>query len=50
MGVISDAFKRDLDALKARHAQRDRELAELLTSTRDLIEKTEKMLAEDRPE
>lgn len=50
MGVIADAFRRDLDALKARHEQRGRELAELLTSTRELIEKTEKILAEDRPE
>jgi hypothetical protein len=50
MGAIADAFRRDLDALKARHAEHDRRLAELLTSTRELIEKTEKMLAEDRPE
>jgi hypothetical protein len=50
MGVIADAFRRDLDALKARHAEHDRRLAELLKSTRELIEKTEKMLAEDRPQ
>ena len=50
MGVIADALRRDLEAMRARHAESDRRLQELLTSTRELIEETEKMLAEDRPE
>lgn len=50
MGIIADALRRDLDALRARHEQRGRELEQLLTSTRQLIEKTEKMLAEDSEE
>lgn len=50
MGIIADAFRRDLAAMQARHARREEELAELLTSTRELIKKTEEMLAEDRPE
>ena len=50
MGRIADAFKRDLDAMRARHAESDRRLAELITSTQKLIAETDKMLAEDRPQ
>ena len=50
MGRIADALRRDLDAMSARHAETDREVAKLITSTHELIAETEKMLAEDRPQ
>ncbi len=50
MGSIADAFRRDLAAMQARHDREGKKLAELITSTRELIKKTEEMLAEDRPE
>ena len=50
MGRLADALKRDLEAMRARHAESDRRLDELITSTHELIAETEKMLAEDRPQ
>ena len=50
MGRIADALRRDLEAMRARHAESDRRIAELITSTHELIAETEKMLAEDRPQ
>ena len=50
MGTIADTLGRRLAAMQARHAESDRRLAELITDTRRLIETTEAMLAEDRPE
>ena len=50
MGRLSDALKRDLQAMRARHTESDRALAELIKSTHELIATTEKMLAEDRPQ
>tara|TARA_Y100000289_G_scaffold65965_1_gene80861 strand:- start:3372 stop:3524 length:153 start_codon:yes stop_codon:yes gene_type:complete len=50
MGRLADALRRDLEAMRARHAESDRRIAELITSTHELIAETEKMLAEDRPQ
>lgn len=46
MGSIADR----LAALLAESEESDRRLAALLESTRDLIARTDAMLAEDRPE
>ena len=46
MGSIADR----LAALIAEMEESDRRLAELVTDTRQLIARTEAMLAEDRPE
>ena len=50
MGRLSDALKRDLEAMRVRHAESDRRIAELIKSTHELIAETEKMLAEERPQ
>lgn len=50
MGTIADRLGARLAAMQARHAETDQALAELITDTRRLIETTEAMLAEDRPE
>ena len=50
MGLIADTLGARLAALIAESEEADRRLAELLTDTRRLIEETDAMLAEDRPE
>ena len=50
MGLIADTLGARLAALIAESEESDRRLAELLTDTRDLIARTEAMLAEERPE
>ena len=50
MGLIADALGARLAALVAESEESDRRLAELITDTRRLIDATDAMLAEDRPE
>lgn len=50
MGLIADSLGARLEALIAESKESDRRLAELVADTRRLIEVTEAMLAEDRPE
>ena len=50
MGLIADTLGARLAALIAESEESDRRLAELVTDTRRLIETTEAMLAEERPE
>tara|TARA_R100001163_G_C4941742_1_gene113253 strand:+ start:157 stop:390 length:234 start_codon:yes stop_codon:yes gene_type:complete len=48
MGLIADALNRDYDAMRARHAQRGLELAELYKSAHDLIKESKKLPDENR--
>ena len=48
MGLIADSLNRDYDAMRARHAQRDRELAELYKSAHDLIRESKRLIDENR--
>ena len=50
MGTIADALNRDYDAMRARHAQRGLELAELYKTTHELIKESKRLLDESRAE
>lgn len=50
MGRIADALKRDLDAMRTRHAETDREIANLIIHAQELIAESEAYLAEDHPQ
>ena len=50
MGRIADPLRRDLDAMRARHAETDREVADLIIHARELIAESEAYLAEDHPQ
>ena len=50
MGLIADSLGARLAALIAESEESDRRLAELVADTRRLIDATDAMLAEERPE
>ena len=50
MGLIADTLGARLAALIAESEESDRRLAELVADTRRLIDATDAMLAEERPE
>ena len=50
MGLISEALRAEVAAMRQRHEETDRRVLQLIADARELIAETENMLAEERPE
>ena len=50
MGLISEALRAEVAAMRQRHEETDRRVLKLIAEARELIAETEKMLAEERPQ
>jgi len=50
MGLISEALRAEVAAMRQRHEETDRRVLQLIAEARDLIAESEACLAEERPQ
>jgi len=50
MGLISEALRAQVAAMRQRHEETDRRVLKLIAEARELIAESEAYLAEDRPQ
>jgi len=50
MGLISEALRAEVAAMRHRHEETDRRVLKLIAEARELIAETEAYLAEERPQ
>ena len=50
MGLISEALRAEVAAMRQRHEETDRRVLKLIAEARELIAESEAYLAEDRPQ
>ena len=50
MGLISEALRAQVAAMRQRHEETDRRVLQLIADARELIAETEAYLAEERPQ